>query len=114
MKTEQMCWTQESGWEPASPGGLGAAAQLVLLFWSPSVLKEQQLDEIKKAYPNAHLFGCSTFGEIYKTQLFDNSLVVNSRAAHVWGQLLTFQGKTCSHFGSFTSIPCGLTQEGFS
>ena len=43
MKTEQTQWTQGSGWEPTAPGGLGAAAQLVMLFGSTSVLKEQQL-----------------------------------------------------------------------
>jgi len=63
MKTEQTRWRQGSGWEPTAPGGLGAAAQLVLLFGSTAVLKEQQLlDEIKQAYPNAHLFGCSCTG----------------------------------------------------
>ncbi len=79
MKTEQTRWTQGHGWEPTPPGRLGAAAQLVLLFGSPSVLKEQcHLDEIKKAYPNAHLLGCSTGGEIYDTQVFDDSLVATA------------------------------------
>jgi hypothetical protein len=79
MKIEQMFWTQESGWGPTAPGGLGAAAQLVLIFGSTPVLKEQQIfHEIKYAYPNAHLFGCSTSGEIYETQVFDESLVVTA------------------------------------
>jgi hypothetical protein len=52
MKTEQTRWTQGNGWEPTVPGRLSRAAQLVLLFGSTVVLKEQQhLDEIKQAYP---------------------------------------------------------------
>jgi hypothetical protein len=79
MKTEQTRWIQGNGWEPTAPGKLGAAAQLVLLFGSPAVLKEQHhLDEIKQAYPDAHLLGCSTAGEVYETQVFDDSLVATA------------------------------------
>jgi hypothetical protein len=79
MKIEQMRWTQGNGWEPTAPGRLGDAAQMVLLFGSTAVLKEQRhLDEISQAYPNAHLLGCSTSGEIYQTQVFDESLVATA------------------------------------
>jgi hypothetical protein len=79
MRIEQTHWTQGHGWEPAAPGKLGEAAQLVLLFGSTALLKEQHnLAEIKRAYPHAHLLGCSTSGEIYATQVFDDSLVVNA------------------------------------
>ena len=71
MKTEQTRWTQGNGWEPTAPSRLAEAAQLVLLFGSTGVLKEQQLlDEIKLA--------CSTSGEIYETQVFDDSLVATA------------------------------------
>jgi hypothetical protein len=79
MQIEQTRWTQGNGWEPTAPGRLSEAAQLVLLFGSTGVLKEQHhLDEIKQAYPNAHLLGCSTSGEIYETQVFDDSLVATA------------------------------------
>ena len=79
MQIEQMRWTQGSGWEPTAPRRLGDAAQLVLLFGSTAVLKEQRhLGEIRQAYPNAHLLGCSTSGEIYETQVFDDSLVATA------------------------------------
>jgi hypothetical protein len=62
-----------------TPGRVGEAAQLVLLFGSRGVLKEQHhLDEIKQAYPRAHLLGCSTAGEIYATQVCDDSLVATA------------------------------------
>jgi hypothetical protein len=79
MQIEQTRWTQSKGWEPTAPGRLGEAAQLVLLFGSTAVLKDQQhLAEIKQAYSAAHLLGCSTSGEIYETQVFDDSLVATA------------------------------------
>ncbi len=79
MKIEQVRWVETRGWEPEAPGKLGESAQLVLLFGNTSILKEQKhLNEIKNAYPKAHLLGCSTAGEIYGTQVTDDSLVVTA------------------------------------
>ncbi|MGB8658403.1 MAG: FIST N-terminal domain-containing protein [Candidatus Zixiibacteriota bacterium] len=79
MRAEQKRWSQTKQWEGESPGGLGESAQLVMLFGSTSILKEQKcLDRIKQVYPKAHLFGCSTAGEIYGTQVSDDSLVVTA------------------------------------
>jgi len=77
MKIEHTRW-QGTKWEPTIPGKL-RAAQLVLLFGSPSLLKQQSLlQELQQVYPSAHLFGCSTAGEISNTQVFDNSLVATA------------------------------------
>lgn len=79
MKLEQNKWTVEDGWSPESPGKLGETAQLVLLFGSTSLLKEQKnFNEIKSAYPNAHFVGCSTSGEICDISVSDESLVVTA------------------------------------
>ena len=79
MKVEQGRWTPAKSWESESLGNLGETAQLVLLFGSTSTLKDQKiLGRIKKTYPQAHLFGCSTAGEICDTQVSDDSLVVTA------------------------------------
>ena len=79
MKTEQRTWTATGGWEPAVPGSLGNSAQLVLAFGATSVLKEpKRFQEIKAAYPTAHLMGCSTSGEIAGTNVADDSLVTTA------------------------------------
>jgi hypothetical protein len=79
MRTEQCRWTPAGGWEPEAPGRLGHHAQLVLVFASTSILSQrQQIDRIKELYPNAHLFGGSTAGEIYDTQVCDGSLVLTA------------------------------------
>lgn len=79
MKIEQTVWTQAGGWEPAVPGKLGPAAQLLFLFGSREILSQQQgLAELRAAYPQAYFFGCSTAGEIFGNEVFDNSLVVTA------------------------------------
>jgi hypothetical protein len=79
LKVEQASWTAAKGWQPVVPGKLGAGAQLVLLFGGTGVLREEKgLDELQRAYPKAHLLGCSTAGEIFDTQVLDDSLVATA------------------------------------
>ena len=79
MKTEQKRWTETEGWTPEAIEGLGESAQLVLIFGATPILRERRLiEEARKAYPKAHLFGCSTAGEICGTRVSDNSLVVTA------------------------------------
>ncbi len=79
MKIEQIVWKKEQGWLPESSGALRASAQLVLVFSAPSVLKNKPVfRELRELYPGAHIFGCSTAGEIYGTQVSDESLVATA------------------------------------
>ncbi|MFQ5655949.1 MAG: FIST signal transduction protein [Candidatus Methylomirabilales bacterium] len=79
MRIEQKRWTKAKGWDPEPLGRLGESAQLVLVFGSTSILREEKyLTQIKKIYPKAHLFGCSTAGEICGTQVSDESLVTTA------------------------------------
>jgi hypothetical protein len=78
MKIEQNVWKEGTGWR-TKLGERGGASQLVLLFASPCSLKRVTLlNEIENTYPQAHLLGCSTAGEICGTQVFDDSLVITS------------------------------------
>lgn len=79
MKVEQARWTAEQGWTPAMPGPIGEAAHLALIFGGTAVLRSQSLlDAVRQAYPQAHLLGCSTAGEIFDTQVTDDTLVVTA------------------------------------
>jgi len=81
MKLEQNVWMENQGWKDGLKQELGESAQLVLLFGGTEVLSHAKwLEELKQAYPRAHLFGCSTAGEICDTRIFDDSLV--STAIH--------------------------------
>ncbi len=79
MKLEQRRWTQTGQWAPDRSSELGDSVQLVLLFGSVTLLRENNcLNDIKKLYPNAYLLGCSTAGEICGAQVFDDSLVATA------------------------------------
>ncbi|MEM9538290.1 MAG: FIST N-terminal domain-containing protein [Cyanobacteria bacterium P01_E01_bin.42] len=81
MKIEQTRWDEEMGWEPNPlvPSQWGENVQLVLIFGDRRLLaKPELLDTIKTAYPNAHLLGCSTAGEIYDIEVSDNALAITA------------------------------------
>src|SRR5664279_4024798 len=80
MRTEQYRWSRDLGWESqAPPGRLGSTAQLVLLFVTPgSVQIASWRDTVRRAYPCAHLFGCTTSGQIQGIAVREDSAVVTA------------------------------------
>lgn len=78
MKLEQRQWTKEAGWTPSN-AQFKDAAELVLVFGSTAILGDRQrLQEFRACYPKAHLFGCSTAGEICGTRVTDDSVVLTA------------------------------------
>ena len=58
---------------------MGEKAQLVIIFAATEILKETKFfHDLKKMYPKAHLFGCSTSGEIRGTKVSDDTLVATA------------------------------------
>jgi hypothetical protein len=79
VKIEQRKWTQDLGWAPAAAASFAKSCQLVLVFGATAILRQPQLTgAIRNDYPAAHIFGCSTAGEICGTQVSDDSLVVTA------------------------------------
>ena len=79
MQIEQSRWTAGRGWEPSAPGALGDSAHLVLIFGGTGPLQgSSAFRQAVEAYPGACRFGCSTAGDIYGTQVSDDSLVVTA------------------------------------
>jgi hypothetical protein len=79
MKIEQRVWTKAKGWSLQNGSDIQGEAQLVVVFAESEILKENIfLEEVKKMYPQAHLFGCSTAGEICGTSVFNNTLVATA------------------------------------
>jgi hypothetical protein len=77
MHIEQIRW-QGHRWGPGSFGHL-QGAQLVLLFGSPTTLHASTpLEQLRAAYPRAHLLGCSTAGEIMDTSVLDEGFVATA------------------------------------
>ena len=82
MRVEQCQWTAAGGWNPSlSSTTLGSSAQLVLLFGHPNLVKTQEcVARVRQAFPNAHLFGCGTAGEIQGSRVEDGTLALTALA----------------------------------
>lgn len=79
MRIEQKQWTQASGWVSRAGVDVEGSAQLVLAFGATPTMSEGRLiEEIKGRYPEAHILGCSTAGEICGTVVSDDSLVTTA------------------------------------
>lgn len=77
MKTEQIQWSQASGWQPAARPRLDA--DLVLVFGSRALLGDaERVSEVRDTYPDAHVMGCSTAGEICGVEVLDDCIVVTA------------------------------------
>ncbi len=116
MKIEQRKWTETGGWVPKTTGTWRGSVQLVFIFGSVQTLKKPRLfQEIKKTYPSSHTFGCSTAGEIYGTQVPDNSLVttaVNFEHTAIKGAQLNLSKVEGKSFEAGASLARSLDKEG--
>jgi hypothetical protein len=91
MKIEHLRWTIQRGWQRHGENHdpfdevtdrvreSRRSVQLILLFGATDIFKsEKWIEPIRLAYPAAHVLGCSTAGEIFDTQVTDNSLVATA------------------------------------
>ncbi len=79
MKIEQTRWSATEGWEPCEPSKLKDTADLLLIFGSTEILQDKaKASQVKDYYPNAVYMGCSTAGEIFKTEVTDDALTVTA------------------------------------
>jgi hypothetical protein len=66
METEQLTWDANQGWQRRAPSPIDAG--LVLYFGSNEALQgESWFEPLTAFYPNAHIVGCSTGGQIQPT-----------------------------------------------
>ena len=79
VKIEQRKWTQAAGWMPPTGGHYANSSQLVFVFGAAAILRQPRLTgAIRNDYPAAHIFGCSTSGEICGTHVSDDSVVATA------------------------------------
>lgn len=68
-----MSWRADAGWRPEST--LPAVGQLVFYFGSRSALESgERYAEIRAMFPQAHLVGCSTGGQILGDDVIDDEI----------------------------------------
>jgi hypothetical protein len=79
MKTDQLHWSDPSGWDRSADAGVADGAQVVLVFGGSGALRDPaRLSEVAASYPHAELIGCSTSGEIRGTHVCDESIVATA------------------------------------
>jgi hypothetical protein len=79
MKIEQKYWTEQTGWHPPAPVGLGKSAQVLFIFGNKQALNNiAVIDKLRADYPKAHICGCSTAGAIRDAVVSDNALVATA------------------------------------
>lgn len=80
MRIDQCRFSDPAGWD-VPPGQLGGDAHLALVFGAPSLIADHKLmSQVRAAYPEAVVSGCSTAGEIRDVEVTDDSLVVTAIA----------------------------------
>ncbi|MBT8132663.1 MAG: FIST C-terminal domain-containing protein [Gammaproteobacteria bacterium] len=76
MKVEQSLFDTDGGWRTMPDSDPVTEPQLVLHFGAKSLLATPYyFDILRNSYPNAHIVGCSTAGEIIDTDVHDNTAV---------------------------------------
>ncbi|MCC7184599.1 MAG: FIST C-terminal domain-containing protein [Acidobacteria bacterium] len=79
MIIQQVIWTAGAGWIPHRPGVPWSDAHLVLVFGARRLLEQTDaLADVRSAFPDAHIVGCSTAGEIAGDQVLEDTVVVTS------------------------------------
>ena len=77
MQLETFPYTPDSEWSCKVLPALDSDQTLVIIFGAPSFIDAPEpIHEITRAYPNAHIVGCSTSGEVLGTTISDESLAV--------------------------------------
>ncbi|MBI5121427.1 MAG: FIST C-terminal domain-containing protein [Rhodospirillales bacterium] len=77
MKLKQYLWTAAQGLAEADKDPALQQPQLVLYFASPGLLNDgQRYQELRAAFPGAHLIGCTTGGEILGEEVLDGTIAV--------------------------------------
>jgi hypothetical protein len=80
MLVAQQRWTAATGWIDSDPAAAPLpSAQLVIYFGASAALADCAIHKaLRSTYPDAHLLGCTTAGEICGTTVSDNSVVATA------------------------------------
>lgn len=115
MKIEQRVWTRSKGWSLQNGPGIQGKIQLVIMFAASEILKEKTFfEEVKNMYSEAHLFGCSTAGEIYGPRIFDDTIVataIHFEKTEIMGAQLPLDG-TSNSFEAGKKLAQSIKREG--
>lgn len=96
MKTKQFFWRPGDGWQEAPESKSLAKVSLVIIFGATEVIVQGEcVEQLKNAFPEATMIGCTTGGEIFGTSIHDGSLVataISFDSASVLGKWISVHG----------------------
>ena len=73
MRVQKCSWNKNNGWQQFSDASI--KPQLVLYFAAPYMVAPSECyNELSKRYPDAHILGCTTGGEIFDNEVRDDSV----------------------------------------
>ena len=82
MRIEQLMWSEAAGWRHV--GGserAGDQAQVVLLFGSAGRIRaSRSFEQCRERFPNAHVLGCSSAGQIQATEVTLDTVALTALA----------------------------------
>ena len=79
MRTEQWWWNSATGWSRPLPDSPKPDVDLLLVFGAPAQFDDpERFEALRRSFPGATLFGCSTAGEIQDVRVRDDSLVATA------------------------------------
>jgi len=77
VKLETFSYKKRSGWSLGTLPALDSDQTLVIVFGAPGFRDTPEpIQQLMRAYPQSHLIGCSSSGEIFDTAVQDESLSV--------------------------------------
>ncbi len=79
MKVEQNIWKNGASLQSDAGETLNTSAQLALVFGAKPIVEDRFFyQKMRNFYPNAHILGCSTAGEIQGTQIYEDAVVATA------------------------------------
>lgn len=79
MKLKQYLWTAAKGLAEIDEAKAPERPQLVIYFAAPGLMDDgRRFQELKQAFPGAHLIGCTTGGEILGQEVLDGTIAVTA------------------------------------
>ncbi len=88
MKILQYCWIENGTWDRTPQGGDLEEASLILVFGATTVVTNSPcITDLRQAFPEASMLGCTTGGEIVGTTVSDDRLiatVISFRSSWDW------------------------------
>jgi hypothetical protein len=74
MQSRQITWNPRTGWQPQQLGSNDSSLVLYFGAWQ-ALASGERYEELRRAFPEAHILGCSSGGQINHNDICDDEIV---------------------------------------